>query len=103
LTTGAIFATFAPVVSETTLVLLLLLLLFVVAICCWFGAAGANVVQPADIFVLLLPLYGDDDCWRDPDGGDGEEECCAYTQTLLQSPKSNTLTITENTVKVKLV
>jgi|SRR5215212_5079954 len=70
LTTGAIFATFVPVVSETTLVLLLLL---VVAICCWFGAAGANVVQPADIFVLLLPLYGDDDCWRDADGGDGEE------------------------------
>jgi hypothetical protein len=56
--------------------------------------------------IILLPAAGneeDDDDLRGADGGAGEDECCAYTWTVLQRPKSNMLATAENTVKLNLV
>jgi hypothetical protein len=66
------------------------------------GLLGSHIsaLSSGDIVVVLseLPVGGDDDA-----DSVGEDDCCAYAWILLQIPKSNTPTRTENTEKIKLL
>ena len=66
------------------------------------GLLGSHsfALSSGDIVVVLseLPVGGDDDA-----DSVGEDDCCAYTWILLQIPKSNTPTRTENSAKIELI
>jgi hypothetical protein len=72
------------------------------------GLPGLHIfaLSSGDTVILLPPAAGneeEDDDLRGADGGTGEDECCAYTWTVLQTPKSNIPDRTENTVKLNVV